>query len=667
MRFRILLSIVLLTSAACGGGDKHLPSSNPPEFDPKKVYTAPAGPPSAPSTSIKPTQPTELERLRSKLDSLGMSQKATGEEKKVPFDPNLLQQFKGATNPCEALSGLAPGLRNTQIFAGAEGAALKKALGPDADGIARRMDEHLVEGLKHTLGPDAADCPISLRPQPKSGLSHPPRLVLAHTTSTPPFLLAQTTIPEGSQDEYDVQKSVRKEQPPPEWVGWKSTETMTRIGKAGRPTKGIREAYEMVIAPRAKRCPDPEGMVKGTVEWFYVMMRATTGPQGEPQGVLYRRHVIADLKGEVDDEARLKKIVKFDATITLQHIGTELPYYSQPHDVQGEFSIDQRTGIPHELKIITVSGFSEGEADLKDAQLLGSLTALMAYFSGQVYVMAQTEWNKPNTCVEIMFNPATKTKKFSPNESVSVKTELRTKKEQTVVPAKFKEAKEKPREGNGTVSPKQAESALGSPATFTYTMPEKRVKRSGFWVGAVSRAGVAQALDGEWEVADGGMRLRMTDRIWHDPESSYAKMGGAQFDGTVQFDIPLEQVAEGWFRGEITVVRPLIVRHVRPAANPCAGSGSETEHWQVSAQVDPTAKSMLIHLGFVTSGEQASWTCTGPAGTWTQDLTVDVHSRLKSVQMTAKTGTSQDFGGRGGKLLEQLNVTVVEGMDEQGR
>lgn len=85
------------------------------------------------------------------------------------------------------------------------------------------------------------------------------------------------------------------------------------------------------------------------------------------------------------------------------------------------------------------------------------------------------------------------------------KTELRTKEEQAVVPAKFKEAKERPRERNGTVLPKEAESQPGAPATFTYEAPATRVKHSGFWVGAVSRAGVAQARDGEWEVADASL------------------------------------------------------------------------------------------------------------------------------------------------------------------
>jgi len=214
----------------------------------------------------------------------------------------------------------------------------------------------------------------------------------------------------------------------------------------------------------------------------------------------------------------LKKVVKFDATVTLQHIGTELPYYSQPHHVQGEFSIDQRTGIPQDFKIITVSGFSEGEAQIKDAQLLGTLTALMAYFSSQQYVRAQAVWNNPNTCVEITFTPATKTKKFVPSESTPVKTELRTKKGSNVVPAKFKEARERPRERNGTVLPREDRSKPGAPATFTYQAPATKVKHSGFWIHAVSRAGVAEAKDGEWELVEGTYILEFQSRIVdHEP------------------------------------------------------------------------------------------------------------------------------------------------------
>jgi hypothetical protein len=666
VRFLFLLSLCL--TAGCGGGDKHLPSSNPPEYDPKKVYTTPAAPPSAPATVAKAT---ELERLRSKLDSLEMGAKGKGEGKKVPFDPNSLQLFKGVRSPCEALSRLAPGLGSDQLFTGVQGAALKKALGQDAGGIARRMDEQLAEGLKHSLGPGAADCPISVRPRKSSGFidrSQPPRLVLAHTTPTQPLLLAQTTITDTSQDDFEVRKSSSRENPPPDWVGYKSRETMTRIGKKPH-TEGFRELYEMIIAPKAKQCPHLEGpelkgMVDGTFEWSFEMYRATTGPDGEPHGVLYRRHVVAELKGKVGDDAKVQ-YVDFDVTVTLQHIGTELPHYSHSASIRGQFTIDQRMmGIPEGFKVIEVSDFSAGEAEAKDAQLIGNLTALMAYFSGLAYFEAQTEWkDKPNTCVQIIFTPATKTKKLGPNESVAVKMELRTKEGSTVVPAKFKEAKERPRERNGNVSPREAESQPGAPATFTYRAPATRVRHSGFWVGAVSRAGVAQALDGEWEAADSGLRLRIEHRIQHDPQSGYAKGGHAQFDGTVQFEIPLEQLGEGWFRGEIDVNRPMVVRHVRPAANPCSGSGSQTEHWRVSTRVDPTGEFMNMHVGFTSSNEQASWTCSGPAGTFTDELYIDIHGILKSVQLPIMSGTMREFTDRDPKLLEWLRVTVVEGSE----
>ncbi len=37
----LLIFVSILLSPSCGGGDKHLPSSNPPEYDLKKVHTAP--------------------------------------------------------------------------------------------------------------------------------------------------------------------------------------------------------------------------------------------------------------------------------------------------------------------------------------------------------------------------------------------------------------------------------------------------------------------------------------------------------------------------------------------------------------------------------------------------------------------------------------------------
>jgi hypothetical protein len=40
----VLVFLIPFMIVGCGGGDKHLPSSNPPEYDPKKVYSTPAQP-----------------------------------------------------------------------------------------------------------------------------------------------------------------------------------------------------------------------------------------------------------------------------------------------------------------------------------------------------------------------------------------------------------------------------------------------------------------------------------------------------------------------------------------------------------------------------------------------------------------------------------------------
>lgn len=69
-----------------------------------------------------------------------------------------------------------------------------------------------------------------------------------------------------------------------------------------------------------------------------------------------------------------------------------------------------------------------------------------------------------------------------------------------MVPTKFKEARAA-EEGNGRVSPREDKSEINRPATFTYQAPATKVQHSGFRLTAVSRAGVAEAKDGEWELA----------------------------------------------------------------------------------------------------------------------------------------------------------------------
>jgi len=92
-----------------------------------------------------------------------------------------------------------------------------------------------------------------------------------------------------------------------------------------------------------------------------------------------------------------------------------------------------------------------------------------------------------------------------------------------------------------------------------------------------------------------GIVLEVHHRIKADPPPR-SNIGQALFDGAVRFEVLLEPYAEGWFRGEIDMVRPIVVGHVRPAAHQCSGSGSQLEHWLVTAHVDPKSESMTVQI-----------------------------------------------------------------------
>ena len=134
----VLLSAALLTGS-CSGGDKHLPSSNPPEYDPTKLYTSPATPPSAPATLV--AKPIEPGPPPIQLPPLEPGRNEKGEWKNVPVSPESLQLFKSVKSSCEALVKTVQGLGSAQLFAGREGQSLKQSLGTQAESIAQSLDQ----------------------------------------------------------------------------------------------------------------------------------------------------------------------------------------------------------------------------------------------------------------------------------------------------------------------------------------------------------------------------------------------------------------------------------------------------------------------------------------------------------------------------------------------
>jgi hypothetical protein len=246
------------------------------------------------------------------------------------------------------------------------------------------------------------------------------------------------------------------------------------------------------LGGKALKCPAPDGLVPGDFE-YALLFDQTITESGQIRLVHHGRHVGVTLKGQVGDDAKLKYI-DVDASIVIEVAGTDVSTSVRRNRYQFRFN-------PSSFAIsnaMATAWESSGGAEPKDSDTAASLLAAIMLFSGSLYMQAEAEWSKPNTCVEIIFTPATKQRKLGPNESVKVQAELRTKKEQAVVPAKFLNAVELPTPNNGKVSPTQAEAKPGAPAIFTYTAPSKRVRGSGFQVDALSRAGTA---DGKWEAA----------------------------------------------------------------------------------------------------------------------------------------------------------------------
>ncbi len=614
----ILLVTILLTGC---GGDRHLPSSNPPEYDPTKAYKAPAALPSTPSASV--AKPAEQGVPPFLLPPLEPGPNEKGEWKKVPVNPESLQLFTNVKNPCDALSKIVQGLGSTQLFAGEDGQAFKKLLGAQAESIARSLDQQLFENFKAQLGPTVADCPAPtpVRKNSLGELLRAPRLLLATGPSNSSFQLAQATSPEGEREGYAITKGSVNIPIPSDAMGRKSREWRIEEGKT-RETAGDRKAFSLINGGYAKKCPTPdpgeEGayVVEGDYE-FSLVVDQTINYSNSVRTEYYAVGVHATLKGRVDDDAKLQ-YVDLDASLVFGRGGSNAATSFAHQHQHVRFVPDRRTGgMPSQFSNWSVSEWDSALAGEAQRDAMNMLLLAVTVFSGPFYLVAEGEWTTANTCVEIIFTPPTKTKKFVPSESTQVKTELRTKKEQALVPAKFKEARERPREGNGRVSPREEKSEINSPATFTYQAPATTVQHSGFLVSAISRAGVADAKESEWELAPSAYVLEFKSHIIQEPlnlpNPPYGMfMSSNGFDAHVQATIPLQRRDDGQWVGE-GVMQYATRTLTQPASCEIRiqGTGTTTFHvngGSISSDPDPFAVNLIILPG--QSGEVAETHCT---------------------------------------------------------
>lgn len=166
-----------------------------------------------------------------------------------------------------------------------------------------------------------------------------------------------------------------------------------------------------------------------------------------------------------------------------------------------------------------------------------------------------------------------------------------------------------------------------------------------------------------------GIALEIRHRLHTDPQSGSSRAGFAQFDGTVVFTAVLQREpgeGDAIYRDELTVIRPLAVKHVGSAFVRCTGSGTRQESWQLSARPDANNRTMLLHFSFVGEAEQASWTCTGPGYRTTEEVYPNVFGMIDQLSMPARSGSVGEITQRNESEIESFTVTVTDSpLEEQ--
>ena len=394
-------------------------------------------------------------------------------------------------------------------------------------------------------------------------------------------------------------------------MGWKTT-----ARSIWPETAGNRRSIVTILGGKALKCPAPDGVVPGDFE-FAVVLDQTVVESGITRMIHIGLHASATLKGQVGDDAKVQYI-EGDLSTVAERNGMDVPASLRRQRSQFRFvpSRDELwSGFPTNVTASAAGWDMEGATPQENSFVSDAIAAVMLW-GGQNYLAAEVEWNKPNTCVEIAFSPPTKTTKFEPNALTPVKTELRTKKDQALVPAKFKEARERPREGNGRVSPREDKSQLNRSATFTYQAPATKVQHSGFRVSAISRAGVAEEKEGEWELAPSSYVLEFKSHIVQEPLNIASGFGmqisSNGFDAHVQATVPLRyQEDRGWVGEGVMQYTTRTTTQPVQCEIRIQGTGTTTFHvngGSIKLDPEPFAVNLIILPG--RSGEVAETRCS---------------------------------------------------------
>jgi hypothetical protein len=319
---------------------------------------------------------------------------------------------------------------------------------------------------------------------------------------------------------YRITRSQTVEEVPPDSVGRVTTDREESAG-ATDATRGNTRKFEMRIGAIVKKCPTADGLVMGRFEYMMTVHQDIV-VAGERQQSYYWQQLNADLVGHVKDDGMLDYI-EFKGVFSRIDNGTHIPTvnYTLPH--QTTFRPGPGGNLDYTAALRAVE--KTGELAFASAMWLAS-----PVFTPQ----AQTQWTKPNACVEFSFDPPSGSVALGPNESKDVRVSIKTKGE-TQAAVKDARLMANAMGSGSSVSPRDVARAEES-TTFTYTASAQPQPGHGINIGAASRAGYA---DGKWRIGSGDVRLTIEHRRWDDVRTQRGQMRYALFDGTVRFDLTL--------------------------------------------------------------------------------------------------------------------------------
>ena len=276
---------------------------------------------------------------------------------------------------------------------------------------------------------------------------------------------AQTTTSEAG---YEVTRSQTVANAPAGYVGRKTTDRETRVGNT-RETDGNSSMFIMTVGGFVRECPTAEGLVAGTFEYSLTADDVNTD-EGETRR---QHHVVslnAKLEGHVLDDG-IVDYVTVDGDFTRQRAGEP----SEQQHIQRRFNV----GAPGQPDFAAMEDAVTATADLS--------IAIVMWMGSTLYTQAQTHWNMIDTCAELAFEPATRTRALGPNQSADVRVTLRTKDDKAAIgDAEFQA---NALAGIGTLTPRGGRTDASAPIDFTYTASSSPKNAHGFDVAARSRAG----------------------------------------------------------------------------------------------------------------------------------------------------------------------------------